>query len=847
MTKLVQFCVALNCAWVVGLNLKAADPGRPNLQSASALPSTPHSHWAFAKPHRPPLPKTTPAQWSRSPIDYFVLERLEKEGLAASTDTDRATLIRRLTFGLIGLAPSPEEVQAFLAESDPDAYEKLVDRLLASPRYGERWARHWLDVVRFAESHGFETNIERKNAWPYRDYVIRAFNEDKPYHQFVLEQLAGDAFGVDEATGFIVGGPWDAVKSPDINLTSQQRMDELHDMVATTASTFLGLTAGCARCHDHKFDPISQRDYYAMQAVFAGVQHGDRILRPADYQRRMNEADSLRQRVALIDAKLDELDPLADPSPSRSPQSSPRRRAVHPRQNFERFPPSLARFLRFTVSETTGAEPCIDELEVYTSGDSPPRNVALASQGAKASASGTYPNSEIHKLEHLNDGKVGNARSWISNESGKGWVQLEFPSRVSVNKVVWGRDREEKYADRLATHYKIEVSLDGADWKIVAASNDRAPFVRNPKAETLNTLGVLTPQEAEQAKPLLAEKKKHEEKIRALTTFPALYAGKFEKPAPTHRLHRGEAMQKRELINPGGIKGIGPEFELPGDGPEQDRRLALARWLTDPANPLTARVIVNRIWHYHFGRGLVATPSDFGLNGARPTHPELLDWLASEFVRQGWSIKAIHRLIVLSSTYRQASTMNSAAFANDADNQLLWRFPPRRLEAEPLRDTILLISGNLNLKTGGPGFDLFEPNSNYVKVYNAKKEFGPPEWRRMIYQAKPRMRLDDVFGAFDCPDAGQIAPIRTSSTTPLQAFNLMNSPFITQQAALFAERLRTEAGTEVKAQVRWAFWLALSRGPSSEELQASERLIRQHGAVHFCRALFNANEFVYVF
>ena len=286
---------------------------------------------------------------------------------------------------------------------------------------------------------------------------------------------------------------------------------------------------------------------------------------------------------------------------------------------------------------------------------------------------------------------------------------------------------------------------------------------------------------------------------------------------------------------------------MPMTAPEQQRRSALAKWITDPKQPLTARVLVNRLWHYHFGTGIVATPSDFGHNGARPSHPDLLDWLAAEFVEHGWSQKHIHRLIVTSATYRQASTANPRGMVTDASARLLWRFPPRRLEAEALRDAVLAVSGNLDPRMGGPGFDLFEPNTNYVKVYTPKKTFGPAEWRRMIYQSKPRMQLDDVFGSFDCPDAGQIAPRRTRSTTALQALNLLNSSFLMQQSAIFAERLKREAGNDVAMQVRRGFRLAFQREATAAEVIAATKLVREYGLAAFCRALLNANEFLYTF
>jgi hypothetical protein len=335
------------------------------------------------------------------------------------------------------------------------------------------------------------------------------------------------------------------------------------------------------------------------------------------------------------------------------------------------------------------------------------------------------------------------------------------------------------------------------------------------------------------------------------------YAGRFTSPEPTFRLHRGDPTDQREPVGPGVLSEIGPNLTIPNNSNGAARRLALAKWITDPSNPLTARVIVNRLWHYHFGTGIVETPSDFGRNGGKPTHPELLDWLAAELIHPErsvtqesnqlpWSLKHIHRLIVTSATYRQSSGINEAGRTKDAQSRLLWRYVPRRIEAEPLRDTILFVSGKLDLKMGGPGFDLFEPNGNYVKVYTPKKTFGPSEFRRMIYQQKPRMQLDDTFGAFDCPDAGQIAPKRNVSTTPLQSLNLLNSSFVLQQAAFLAERIEKEAGSSLNAQVKRAFQLAFQRLPSEKELAAAGKLVGEHGLTALCRALFNANEFVFV-
>jgi hypothetical protein len=787
-------------------------------------------HWSFRPVVLGAVPSVNSTQWPRNAIDSFILSRLESSGLAPSIEADRRTLIRRLKFDLLGLPPSPEEVDDFSADRDPLAYEKLVDRYLASPHYGERWARHWLDVVRFAESDGFETNQLRANAWPYRDYVIRSLNGDKRYDRYILEQLAGDQLGADEATGFLVGGAVDKVKSPDPVLTLQQRADELHDMVATTSSTFLGLTVGCARCHDHKFDPVSQVDYYAMKAVFAGVQHGDRPLATRDTEQRKKKAAEVRRELADLNAKLEAMEPLAQPD---GPPD--RRAAVNLLRNVERFAPVKAKFIRFTVLATNNIEPCIDEIEVFTAGPSP-KNIALASLGTKTTSSGNYSAApSIHRLEFINDGQYGNSHSWISNESGAGWVQLELKEPTEIDRIVWARDREGKFQDRLAVKYRIEVARMPGEWKVVASSDDRLPY----GSKSL-------PQVSEAQRRLTEQRDSLETRVASLERVPMAYAGQFTAAEPVHLLNRGDPMQKREAVSPASLAQFGSKLKLPADAQEGQRRLALAKWIADPKNPLTARVLVNRLWHHHFGQGIVATPSDFGRNGIKPTHPELLDWLAEELVSSGWSVKHAHRLIVLSTTYRQSSAGNLAGFAADAGTHLLWRFPPRRLEAEPLRDSILAVCGNLDMRMGGPGFDLFEPNTNYVKVYNSKQSFGPAEWRRMVYQNKPRMQLDDTFGQFDCPDGGQITPKRTSSTTALQALNLLNGRFILQQAGIFAERVRHEAGADSANQVKRAFRLAFQRDPVEEEIAAAVKLVQAHGLESLCRALLNANEFVFV-
>ncbi|MEX2185830.1 MAG: DUF1549 and DUF1553 domain-containing protein, partial [Pirellulales bacterium] len=746
----------------------------------------------------------------------------------------------------------------FVADESPDAFDRLVDRLLASPRYGERWGRHWLDVARFGETAGYEVNTPRDNAWPYRDYVIRSLNEDKPYDRFVKEQLAGDQLGAGVATSFIVAGPKDLVGINNVEGQRQQRLDDLDDMLSATSTAFLGLTVGCAKCHNHKFDPIAQQDYYRLAAAFAGVAHGDRPVESLDYELRASEAPQILARLEAIDARLAEFDRAIDalgerlatiPSTTATPAPAVEaelRPAVNSQRNVDRFAGVKARFVRFTIEDTNASEPCLDELEVF-SAEPQPRNVALASQGAKATASGVYANGglAIHQLAHVNDGQYGNGRSWISNEDRRGWVQIEFSQPATIDRVVWGRDRELNFRDRTATKYRIDVAETPGQWITVATNADRRAFDANANSAAGRDVGRLPREDAEAYRRLSDEKSQLSSQLPKPTM--TAFAGTFSTmPPPTYRLNRGDVMQPREEVGSGGLTGIGAELDLPPSATDAERRRKLAEWIADPANPLTARVIVNRLWHYHFGQGLVATPSNFGFLGGKPSHPQLLDWLAAEVVQQGWSLKAMHRLMVTSAAWRQKSDARDDAMAVDAQCRLLWRYPPQRLEAEPIRDSILAVCGTLDLRMGGPGYSVFEPNGNYVRLYTPKKTYGPAEWRRMVYQTKPRMEQDATFGNFDCPDASTSVAHRNASTTALQALNLFNSEFILQQAGYFADRLRREAPDGIDSQIKRAFELAFGRGPEADEASGAAELARQFGLESVCRAILNASELVYV-
>jgi hypothetical protein len=581
--------------------------------------------WSFQPLSRPALPSVTDRAWVRTPVDAFIRAGLEAQGLTPSPEADRRTLIRRVTFDLHGLPPTPAEIDAFVNDLRPDAYARLLDRLLASPRYGERWGRHWLDVVHYGDTHGYDKDKRRDHAWPYRDYVIRSFNADKPYARFIREQIAGDVLAPDSpdrviATGFLAAGPWDFVGHVELREGTVEkektRLFDRDDMLSNTVSTFLSLTAHCARCHDHKFDPIPQTDYYRLQAVFAGVDRGNR--------------------------------PLRAPAPA---------------------------------------------------------------------------------------GQV--------------------------------------------------------------------------------------------------------------------YAVVSHAPRPIHLLRRGNVEQPRGLVTPGSLSclpGLPSDFTLAESTNEGSRRAALAEWIADSRNGLTWRSIVNRVWHYHFGRGLVDTPNDFGHHGSRPTHPELLDWLAVDFRDNGQSLKRLHRLILLSATYRQSSRFDAASAKLDADNRFLWRMNRQRLDAESIRDTVLAVSGKLDSRMGGPGFELFRFKDDHSPVYDYEapdRADNPQAWRRTVYRFVVRSVPNPFLDCLDCADPNLNTPVRNTTLTALQALALLNDPFMVRQAGYFANRLQA-LSEDPRAQIEASYQLVFGRPPRPEEREALLGYVKKHGLANACRLLFNANEMVFV-
>jgi Protein of unknown function (DUF1553)/Protein of unknown function (DUF1549)/Planctomycete cytochrome C len=811
-----------------------------------------HDHWSFHRVQNHPRPRPRNEAWTRNEIDCFILDKLETEGLQPAPEATRSTWLRRVALDLTGLPPTPEQVEAFIQDPRVDAHARVVDQLLSSPRYGERWAQHWLDVVRYADTDGFEVNTERPHAWPYRDYVIQAFNQDLPYDQFVREQIAGDAFGNDAATGFLITA---SVLLPgqigaDDASKRLARQDALDEIVVNITQTFLGLSVGCARCHDHKFEPIRAQDYYGMQAFVAGVEYADRELRTPEAVARRQEAESLKARLVQLERLLEEFEPRARPgSPTAdqysnaSTKSIPLRPAVNAKKNSDRFPPRTTKRMRLTIRETNSLEPCIDELEVF---DTNRKNIAREDAGTKVISSGDTIVPNTHELRFIHDGKYGNSHSWMSNEPGKGWVILEFPTEYTIERVVWGRDREQSYKDRLATNYTIEVADLSGEWQTVADSTDRHPYVNTeggPDADDFSAVG-LSPDDAQQVKNYLNEFRVVNSRIATFKDANLAYAGIFRTPDPIYLLRRGDPEQAQEEVEPT-LLPVLSQVRLSKETPEQQRRVALAQWIADPENPLTARIMVNRIWQGHFGTGIVETASDFGHTGAMPSHPELLDWLAKEFVESGWSLKHMHRLMVLSATYRQSTRYDPKASLVDAESRWLWRYPIRRLDAETIRDSMIAVSGQLDPSTGGPGFDLFDKRGG-LTGFEPIESFTKGGLRRMIYAHRVRREREAVFGAFDCPDAGQSTSRRRESTTPIQALNLFNSRFTLDQARAFANRVHADVGDNLHQQIRRAYQLALSRDPEPDEFVYAEPIVHDQGLATLARALFNSNEFLFL-
>ncbi|REJ97386.1 MAG: DUF1553 domain-containing protein [Planctomycetota bacterium] len=703
--------------------------------------------WSLKQLARPPLPESVsdPAahQWIRNAVDAFVLAKLREADLQPSPEADKATLLRRLYFDLTGLPPTPAEVDAFVADDDPEAYEKLVDRLLASPRYGERWARHWLDVVHYGETHGYDKDKPRPHAWPYRDYVIRWLNEDKRYDRFIQEQIAGDILfpgtvdGI-EALGFIAAGPWDHIGHAEIPESKIDGKIARHldrdDMVQNTVMSFMSLTVGCAQCHDHKFDPITQKDYYSLHAVFSALDRADR--KYDDDPAITAERDALYERGWALKTKIDS----------------------HKREK-------------------------------------------MRLEKAVAAEKDTAKDSE----------KAGPAKEGDEDQRDQGAAPSGNEVEVSVQLA--------EVSDKLT-----------ADEQALAEIRKQIAAMPEPK---LAYIGMIH---------------------HGYGTFVGTGWG-GGRPRPIHVLERGSILAPGEKVGPRALdclEGLSGALDVPEEAPEGQRRVALAHWLSSRENSLTWRSIVNRVWQYHFGRGIVDTPNDFGRMGGTPSHPELLDYLAVEFRDGRQSLKDLHRLICNSATYRQASrtpaALEAKAHAIDADNRLLWRVNRRQLEAEAVRDSILFVSGKLDLKMGGPSFQDFvidKPEHSPHYEYRLHDPEDPKSHRRSIYRFVVRSQTQPFMTVLDCADPSMMVAKRNTTISPLQSLALLNNKLSVVMARHFAARVEATDGT-LNEQVERAFRLALGRKPAAEELAALQGYAERHGLANACRVLMNLNEFVFV-
>jgi len=866
--------------WVkLGAPMPAGEAPVAAVRKEFQITAKDRAHWAFQTVRKPAVPPIGNRQaTTANPIDAFIHAKLAAKGLAANPSATPRELVRRAYYDLTGLPPTPAEAEAFLADQSPRAWEQLIDRLLDSPRYGEKWGRHWLDLVRFAESNSYERDGDKPHAWRFRDYVIRAFNSDKPYDRFLREQLAGDELPNADpdaliATGFYRLGIWDD-EPADRELA---RYDSLDDIVATTGQAFLGLTVDCARCHHHKIDPIPQQDYYRLLSFFQNVNHyrnggpTDEVAlftteaEKAAHAARVREVERRRDEVQGSITALEKLfrERLA------KDESAPQSDVVASRDlddlQFRYYRDSWDKLPDFTLvkAETTGKLPSgLFDIGLRT------RNTAFgfvfegalivpkdgdysfhldSDDGSRLSVDG--------KQVILYDGihGEGNEQSvTVRLTQGRKPIKLEYFQRQNGLglTVAWSGPGFSRRA----------LSTSSEPVRAVKNKSPKSDFAALLRTEGPRVLGV------EQFKQYQALKKELEQlKPEKVTGEKALVVSeRGAVPPPTHLLARGNPALAGEVVEPGFIEVLGtpaPAIPKPAaDARTSGRRTVLANWITSPENPLTARVMVNRIWQHHFGRGLVRSTSNFGTQGDRPTHPELLDWLASEFVARGWSMKAMHRLIMNSQAYRMSSRGNPAALASDPTNDLLWRFAPRRLTAEEIRDSILAINGTLNLKMFGPSIFVDIPREVMAGQSQPGKGWGksPPEEqaRRSIYIKVKRSLRPPILDSFDVAETDRSAPVRFATVQPTQALGMLNSAFLNEQAEVFAARLRREAGDDAAKQVRLGLQLVTTRPPTDAEVQrglgliaalrAQDNASAEVALKYFCLMALNLNELVYV-
>ncbi len=868
--------------------------------------------WSLKPLLKPQVPNTSERKymnWARTPIDHFVLAKLQEKGFQPSEPADKRTLLRRVYFDLVGLPPTPEEVDAFLKDKSPDAYTMIVDRLLASPRYGERWARHWLDIAHYADTHGNDQDRPRPNAWPYRDYLVRSFNEDKPYGRFVQEQIAGDVLFPEEgqgvvATGFIAAGPWDEssqvfIVEDTVDKKIARNLDR-DDMVMTTMSTFTSSTVHCARCHNHKFDPISQKEYYNLQAVFAGVDRADRPFDP-DLKTHVLRQTLLAQKRALVERS-------SPPSAAELTATEERLQKIFDEDAriWTVLDPST-----FTSSEEATLTKQSD-LSLFASGKLPDKDIytITANTDLRGISAVQVEVMADERLPHKGPGRQPeNGNITLSefvlksgpktNPAALKVIALQSPTADfsqqdwSVEKAIdnnpstgWGIHPEEGQSHFAVFETKENVGEEGGTTLTfvleqvlgrqhvigrVRISATTAPRPVRADRLPLNVVKILRiprgQRTEQQRKDLITFYQRYEidQQLAALPVPQMVYAaandfvpqGNFTPtkiPRPIHLLRRGDITKPADLVAPGALSclpGMSATLAVSDENSEGLRRAALAKWITDSKNVLTWRSIVNRVWHYHFGRGIVDSPNDFGRMGSTPTHPELLDWLAVTFMESGGSLKQLHKLILTSSVYLQSSKDNPAFSKTDSGNLYLWRMNQNRLDAESIRDGVLQISGKLDLTMAGPSvmqfkFDDPTPARTPTVDYVAYDVDSPGSYRRSIYRYIFRTMPDPFMDSLDCADASQLTAARNVSMTALQAMALMNNHFIVRQSEHLAARMEVEEKKGLAKQIERACHLAWNRAPTRTELKTLRNYAANHGLANACRIILNSNEFAFV-
>lgn len=967
--------------------------------------------WSHLPLTEPALPKVKNEAWIKNGLDHFVLAKLEAEGLNPAPPADPVALIRRVYYNLTGLPPSPEEIAAFVKDHSDEAYDKMIERLLESPQYGERWARHWLDVVRYAETHGYERDSKKPFAWRYRDYVIKAFNEDKSYARFIQEQIAGDELEDSDgdavmATGFYRLGIWDD-EPADREL---QKYDILDGIVSTTSSGVLGMSLGCARCHDHKRDPIDQSDYYSFLAFFRNVSNMGRsnltmVQVPElvkEHERVKNEKDQKEQKIyneifSLEQEYLAQAQAKASTGASKGPMLSPiveldykfyrdtwdklpvfdqlrhetegkighnfisvspasRKEAIGlvytgklrvPQDGEYQFKVTAKDGVRLQILDqkilerdsrglgevhgkitlNKGAHPF--RLEYFNHSGDPILDVAWQGPGMELSplsiASQYSPpilhDARRHQIHWQFTKKKPEGewtkpdykeKDWKRGRSGFGkkgapglrlgtpWGQKEIWLRhkFHLNRVpfsilldIYHDEDVEVYFNG---HRVVQLGSYDKQYEVVAlgpeatrylkkGQNTLAVYAKNSNDKQGFDLGIREGSEISNPSELIAKRGKDvfgQANVDKYNKLKAELANvrKINVPNPgvqcmsvtesgrhqTHVLLRGNPQLKGDVVEPAYPSILDKaKVEIPKEKPgskSSGRRKVLADWLTQDDNPRTSRVMANRIWHHHFGRGIVPTPNDFGRLGEKPTHPKMLDWLAVQFVKKGWSMKKFHRLLLKSATYRMSSKDDEKALAKDPQNALFWRFNMRRLTAEEVRDSLLAINGTLNLKMFGPSIFTEVPQEVLQSASRPGAAWGrsSPEdqRRRSVYIHVKRSLVEPILNTFDVADTDSSCPVRFATTVPTQALTSLNSKFFNDQAHLLAQRLKKEAGDKIEDQIKLGFKLACGREPQQEELDllvklnkafaAEDKLSKDKSLDYLCLIIINLNEFFYL-